>query len=197
MSEPEIARPGFREGREALLNATIRVVARDGFDGLTYRAVGKESGTTHGLVSYHFGNREALVHEAAAEALRRAIDSAELVPEGDDPEEFARDISTSMERDIDTHMFQYEITLQARRRPDLGREMRALYEQYCDITLEALRRMGIDATPALARMVFAAVDGIVLQQIVSRDPSQTDEAIAELHEMLRTLKSTRPVRPST
>lgn len=188
----QIARPEFGEGRDALLNATMRIVARDGFDGLTYRAVGEESGTTHGLVSYYFGNREALIHEAAVKAGRRAVESAALIPRGDVPEEFVRDLSSSMERDLDTHMFQYEMALQARRRPELGREMKVLYRQYCEITLKALRRMGIDATPALARLVFAAVDGIVLQQLVSQDTRETDEAVAELHSLLRVLQSTSP-----
>jgi AcrR family transcriptional regulator len=191
MADPdrEAVHPGFNEGREALLDATVRVVARDGFDGLTYRAVGKEAGTTHGLVSYHFGSREALIHEAAVKASRMATESAALLPGNGAPEDFLRDLSDSVERDLDSHMFQYEITLQARRRPEIGREMQALYEQYCEVTLRALGEMGIDATPAQARLVFAAIDGIVLQQVVSQDRRQTDEAVAALRDLLRTLAS--------
>jgi AcrR family transcriptional regulator len=190
VAEPQrdTSHPGFREGRDALLDATLRVVARDGFDGLTYRAVAKEAGTTHGLVSYHFGSREALVHEAAAKASRQAVDGAALMPEGAAPEDFVRDLSASVERDLHTHLFQYEMALQSRRRPDLGREIAALYEEYFDITRQALRRMGIaEATPALARFVFAAIDGIVLQHVVRADPQRTDEAVAVLHGFLRGL----------
>lgn len=187
----QVGSPGSRqetaEGREALLDATVRVVARDGFDGLTYRSVGEEAGCTHGLVSYHFGNREKLIHEAAQRASARAVKSADLVPEGDDPTDFVRDLASSMEHDLDSHMFQYELTLQSRRRPAIGRDMRTLYDGYCDLTRQALRKMGIDANPALARVVFAAVDGIVLQQVVSEDPQRTEESLAELHRLLELL----------
>jgi DNA-binding transcriptional regulator YbjK len=36
-------KPRYGEGRRALLDAAIRVVARQGLRGLTYRAVGKEA----------------------------------------------------------------------------------------------------------------------------------------------------------
>jgi AcrR family transcriptional regulator len=175
------------DGREALLAATVRVVARHGFDGLTYRAVGKEAGTTHGLVSYHFGSREALIDEAAVWASTRAAESVDLTPAGGAPDDFVRGLADSIERDIDSHMFQYELTLQARRRPGLGDEMRAVYRRYCELTLQALRSMGVDATPALGRLVFATLDGIVLQQIMSEDPTQTQETIDELHRILTIL----------
>lgn len=188
-SAPQAAEPS--DGREALLAATVRVVARDGFDGLTYRAVGKEAGTTHGLVSYHFGSREALIDEAAVWASTRATASVDLAPHGDAPHDFARGLASSIEVDIDAHMFQYELTLQARRRPTLGTEMRAAYRRYCELTLRALRDMGIKADAALGRLVFAALDGLVLQQIMSEDPVQTQESIEELHRVL-TILAERP-----
>ncbi len=196
MSEKSTAsdRPAPGAGREALLDATLRVVARDGFDGLTYRAVGAESGTTHGLVSYHFGNRETLIHEAAVRASRRAIESVALAADEDRPEAFLPDLAEAVERDLETHMFQYEITLQSRRRPELGHEMHRLYDEYCALTQRALERMGIEATPALGRVIFAAVDGIVLQHVVTGDAERTDEAMDALRGLLRSMV-TVPLTP--
>lgn len=190
----EPVRPAPGTGREALLDATLRVVARDGFDGLTYRAVGAESGTTHGLVSYHFGNREALIREAATRASRRAMESVALNAEVDRPEEFLPDLANAVEQDLESHMFQYEITLQSRRRPELGREMHQLYAEYWTMTQRALERMGIDTSPALARVIFAAVDGIVVQHIVTGDAERTDEAMDTLRGLLRSMV-TDPVAP--
>lgn len=183
--------PDTGEGRAALLEAAVRVIARDGFDGLTYRAVGQEAGTAHGLVSYYFGSREALIHEAAQWASRRAIESANLLA-GAEVTDFARDLAASVEQDLDAHMFQYELDLQARRRPAIGREMQSLYRVYCELTLDSLRRMGIDASPALARLVFAALDGIVLQQVVDQDQDRTQQTLAALHHVLRILAGAPP-----
>ena len=52
-------RPGYGEGRDALLTATVRVVARRGLRNLTYRAVAEEAGVTHGLVAHYFGWSQA------------------------------------------------------------------------------------------------------------------------------------------
>ncbi len=106
------------------------------------------------------------------------------------PEAFLPDLAAAVERDLETHMFQYEVTLQSRRRPDLGREMHGLYDEYCALTLRALEQMGIDATPALARVIFAAGDGIVLQHVVTGDAERTDQAMDALRGVLGTLAGT-------
>jgi AcrR family transcriptional regulator len=173
-------------GREALLEATLRVVAERGFDGLTWRAVAAEAGTNHSLVAYHFGTRENLIHEAAVETSRRAVESAALAPDSGLLEDFLRDLAESIERDLDSHLFQYEMALQARRRPELGGEMRALYEHYFELTARALEDAGITrADSALARFAFAAIDGIVLQHIVFGAAEATDESVRVLRDVLR------------
>jgi AcrR family transcriptional regulator len=172
-----------RPGREALLEATLRVVSERGFDGLTWRAVAAEAGTNHSLVAYHFGTRENLIHEAAIEANRRAIESAALAPESGSLEDFLRDLPASTERDLDIHLFQYEMALQARRRPELAREIRALYEKYFLVTAQVLE----DADPEIARFAFAAIDGIVLQHIVFGDADSTEASVRVLRDVLSRL----------
>jgi AcrR family transcriptional regulator len=54
----------YGDGREALLTAAVRVVARKGIRHLTYRALARQAGVTHGLVTYHFGSRDALIRAA-------------------------------------------------------------------------------------------------------------------------------------
>jgi AcrR family transcriptional regulator len=175
-------------GRQALLAATLRVVAERGFDGLTWRAVAAEAGTTHSLVAYHFGTRENLIHEAAIEASRRAVESAALAPESGLLEDFVRDLAASTERDLDIHLFQYEMALQARRRPELGSEIRALYEHYFRVTAEALGEAGIaNLDAAAARFAFAAIDGIVLQHIVFGEADHTEASVRVLRDVLRRL----------
>lgn len=58
--------PGRRapeaERRQQLLASAFAVAARDGLDGLTVRAVAAEAGLSHGLVLFHFGSKEGLLH---------------------------------------------------------------------------------------------------------------------------------------
>lgn len=193
-SEPEepdpvpSAPPPRGEVRRAILEAGVTVVARHGFDGLTYRAVAQQAGTTHGAVGYHFKTRETLIHEVALEARRLAVAGTSIVPADPDLESFARDLARSADHDLDAHLFQYELSLQARRRPELAREMQSLYEDYYDLTRQALEKVGIvEPDDDLVRFVFAAIDGLVIRQIVDDDPDSTESALAELRRMLGAL----------
>ncbi|MBS1895140.1 MAG: TetR family transcriptional regulator [Actinobacteria bacterium] len=186
--QPTAAPPARGEVRRAILEAGVTVVARHGFDGLTYRAVARQAGTTHGAVGYHFETREKLIHEVALEARRLAVAGTSIVPEDTALDSFGGDLARSAEDDLDAHLFQYELSLQARRRPELAREMRSLYEGYYDLTREALEKVGVaDPDDDLVRFVFAAIDGLVMQQIVSDDPEATEAALVELRRMLAAL----------
>ena len=193
-SEPEapdptpVAPPPRGEVRRAILEAGVTVVARHGFDGLTYRAVAQQAGTTHGAVGYHFKTREKLIHEVALEARRLAVAGTSIVPDDADLESFAGDLAQSAVEDLDAHLFQYELSLQARRRPELAREMQSLYEGYYDLTRQALEKVGLaDPDEDLVRFAFAAIDGLVIRQIVDDDPEATEAALAELRRMLAAL----------
>jgi len=174
-------------GRLALLDAAVHVVARDGLDGVSYRSVAEEAGTTAGLVFYHFGSRESLILEAAMRAGRRAV--AHAIPVGDGGlDTFLDDLSGSAERDLSDHVFQYEMAFNSRRRPEVAERMAELYAFYGEETERALASLAPgEVTPALARLVFAAIDGLVLQQMVFDEPERTDGGVRALRRALRAL----------
>lgn len=185
-------KPGYGEGREALLEAAVRVVARGGLRKLTYRAVAQEAGVTHGLVVHHFGSRDALIEEAHAYAVRTSLSVSDVEPGTGRLDDFSAGLSRMVSADLDTQAFQYELLLESRRRPELRPQLRALYDEYLAATRRELSRMlpgGAD--PALTRLVFAALDGLVLQQLVLGGPEETDEAVERLRELLRLLEEER------
>lgn len=175
-------------GRLALLDAAVRVVARDGLDGVSYRSVAEEAGTTAGLVFYHFGSRETLILEAATRAGRRAVAHALPVGDGEDLDSFLDDLSSSAERDLADHVFQYEMAFNSRRRPAVAERMAELYAFYGEETERTLAAIApVEVSPALARLVFAAIDGLVLQQVVFDDPGRTDGGVRALRRALGAL----------
>ncbi|WP_217212862.1 TetR/AcrR family transcriptional regulator [Streptomyces sp. AC550_RSS872] len=183
-------RMNYGEGREALLNAAVRVVARGGLRKLTYRAVAQEAGTTHGLVVHHFGSRDALIEAALEHAIRTSLDTSALEPGTGKISDFSAGVSDMVTADPDIQAFQYELLLEGRRRPELLPHLRALYDEYFDATYRELARMlpaGTDRP--LTRLVFAALDGLVLHQLVFGEPETTDAAIEELRALLRLLEA--------
>ncbi|MCH0564580.1 MULTISPECIES: TetR/AcrR family transcriptional regulator [unclassified Streptomyces] len=186
--KPRKRRMNYGEGREALLNAAVRVVARGGLRKLTYRAVAEEAGTTHGLVVHHFGSRDALIEEALAHAIRTSLNTSALEPGTGKVADFSAGVSEMVTADPDIQAFQYELLLEARRRPELLTHLRALYDEYFDATARELSRMLPDgADRSLTRLVFAALDGLVLHQLVFGGPETTDAAIEKLRTLLRLL----------
>ncbi|MEU6142895.1 TetR family transcriptional regulator [Streptomyces sp. NPDC047081] len=196
MTEPAERRPRKRvtygAGREALLNAAVRVVARGGLRRLTYRAVAEEAGVTHGLVVHHFGSRDALIEEALAHAIRTSLSSSALEPGTGKTEDFSVGLTEMVESGPDLQSFQYELLIEARRRPELLTHLRALYEEYFEATRRELTQMlpgPVDE--GLSRMVFATLEGLVLHQLVFGEREIIEDALEELRGVLRLLARER------
>ncbi|MBE8477618.1 TetR/AcrR family transcriptional regulator [Streptomyces justiciae] len=178
-------RVDYGTGREALLNAAVRVVAKGGLRKLTYRAVAEEAGVTHGLVVHHFGSRDALIEAALEHAVRTSASTSALEPGTGNVSDFAAGLADMVVRDPAMQTFQYELMLESRRRPELLPQIRALYGEYFDATERELSRiLPEDATPAMTRLVFAALEGLVLHQLVLGEPEVTEAALKELRALL-------------
>lgn len=183
-------RPGYGQGREALLAAAVRVVARGGLRKLTYRSVAAEAGVTHGLVVHHFGSRDALLEQALRWVVRRSIETSSLRPASGRLEDFAATLPEFIGADPDLQAFQYELKLEASRRPELQRHIDALYDAYGDAVREALAGFGVSRE--LAEIVFAALDGLVFRQVTSGDPRLTEEGVEALRRLLAAHREQSP-----
>ncbi|MFJ5304381.1 TetR/AcrR family transcriptional regulator [Streptomyces sp. NPDC088350] len=196
MTEPAGRRPRKRvtygAGREALLDAAVRVVGRGGLRRLTYRAVAEEAGVTHGLVVHHFGTRDALIEAALTHAIRSSLSSSDLEPGTGKPEDFSLGLTEMVDSGPDLQAFQYELLLESRRRPELLSHLRALYDEYFAATRRELTQMlpgPVDE--GLSRMVFATLEGLVLHQLVFGEREVVEDALDELRNVLRLLARAR------
>jgi AcrR family transcriptional regulator len=179
-------RPRHGEGREALLRATVHVVAREGLRGLTYRAVAEEAGVANTLVAHHFGSRDALLQAALEWAAEQSIGISLLEPGTGRLEDFAAGLSELIAADAGMQAFQYELALEARRRPELAPAVERMYAGYIEATRRELMRLGLDEpSEDLARAVFALLDGIALQQTLFGDAARTDAVVERLRTLLR------------
>lgn len=175
-------------GRQALIDAAIRVVGDGGLRQLTYRSVAREAGVTQGLVSHHFGSWAELVRAALEHAARTSLERSPLAP----PPKRLEDLSAGLSRRVAEapaeEAFQFEIALEARRRPDLAPVAAALYKGYLEATANALDAVGVASGPDLARLVFAAIDGLAFQQLVTGEAEGTGRSLAILHDLLASVR---------
>ena len=68
------ARDEAPQGRERLLDAAVRLIAREGIDNVRIARIATEAGVSAGLVHYHFASRDALLEEALEHSYERAGD---------------------------------------------------------------------------------------------------------------------------
>src|SRR5262249_36185228 len=116
----------------------------------------------------HFGTREAMIHEALSWAVSHSIETAHLASNNGQVSDFAEDVPRMLSEAPEEAIFQFELLLRALRTPALRDQVRTSYDEYIGAVAQTLRSFGIDDEP-LARLVFAALDGLTLQQLLYED----------------------------
>jgi len=165
----------------------VRVVSDAGLRNLTYRAVTPEARVTHGLVTRHFGTREASIAAALRYSLDNSISGITSEPGLGRIELLFRELPQLVADSPETQVFQYELTLEVRRTAGLREDVHEPYRGY----REALR-LELDAAglknDALAHLVFAALDGLVFQQTCQVNDVPIEAALDELRKILTLLQ---------
>ncbi|MCL4367782.1 MAG: TetR/AcrR family transcriptional regulator [Actinobacteria bacterium] len=174
-------RPRRGEGRESLLAAVARIVARQGIDGVTFRSVAAEAGVSPGLATYHFPNREAMLQEAMTWAVRDAIES--IARPGTSSAGFLRESVDFVAAKPGEMTFQFETIFHGLRDPGLGMHIREMYERYYDAVQDWLRREGLPAGRTTAKLALAVMDGLAVQELIFDDVDDT-RRIAEVFQGL-------------
>ncbi|MDR3361084.1 MAG: TetR/AcrR family transcriptional regulator [Bifidobacteriaceae bacterium] len=177
-------------GRAALIRATVELLAESGPTAITYRSVARRAGVTHGLVRHHFQSLDALVRAAVAQW---GADSPQATGLDSGTGRLAdlgqRLIEDVRQRGLE-HLAMYELIMGAARTGFLAEEVRQSYEGYVEAVGRALARAGLedDENRSLARLVFAALDGLVVQSLVWDDPGALDRPLEVLHDLLESLE---------
>ena len=175
----------YGTGKDALLRAVVVVVSEKGLRGLTFRSVAECAGVNNSLVAHHFGTRDALIAAALEWASDRSISASKLREAVTAGQSFTDSLLDLLLKDPELQIFQYEMILESRRRPELRAGVLALYESY----IEALTE-GHDASGAsynsrvVARMLFATLDGLVLQYLSGVERQLIQASLEEVHGVL-------------
>jgi DNA-binding transcriptional regulator YbjK len=178
--------------REQILEATLRVIGRDGREAVTHRAVAEEAGVPLGSTTYYFDSRDdllgqALKHVAVQEVERYGRLGEELRSVKSGRELADRLISelVAAAEDRVAYIAEYELWLEAGRRPDL----RDAAQSWCNAEQRsvagALEALGSSDPRADASLVVAAIDGLG-ERVLAREDDPA-KAAKEFRPELRRL----------
>ncbi|WP_087873365.1 TetR/AcrR family transcriptional regulator [Arthrobacter globiformis] len=174
----------YGDGRDALLAAVVDVVAEKGLRGVTYRSVAGRAGVNHTLITHHFGSIEGLLAATLEWAVQRSIDETGLARVADFDERFADALLDTVSAEPELQLFQFEMLLEARRKPELRALLDRLYDNYISTVEAALRARSLDMDEELSRAIFAALDGLMLQFLTFGNPAKIRAAVIQVGRLL-------------
>jgi DNA-binding transcriptional regulator YbjK len=168
------------ERRRQIIEATIRLVAREGTGGLTHRKVAREAGVPLAATTYYFDSKEALLQETlvsvAEEEIARLQSLTASAKSGPETirwllDAFVGEDSPNSEAGARTQLAQYELFLEAARRPKIRAVAREWTGAYLAVAEMALAGAGSEKPAVDARILVAMLDGLFLQQVATRSRS--------------------------
>lgn len=173
--------------RRQILDATVRIIGGQGPGAVTHRAVAAEARVPLAATTYYFASKEALFNEALAasvqsdltelEVLARTIERSPTSVEAFGAS-IARFLVAQLGRRRTTVIAQYELTLEAARNPALRDAARASAEAYVRLCQTMLEKIGSADPPGDARLLFAVMDGLLLDQLSAPVSSFDTDAVA-------------------
>jgi DNA-binding transcriptional regulator YbjK len=159
--------------RRALLEATLRIIERDGVAGVTHRRVTAEAGLPATAAAYHFASITDLLEAALLQADEKSAAVLAAIADKDDPiHELAEWLVTDFAEQRQRCTAEYELFLYAARTPQL----RTAALRWTTDLSKLVATWTEDA--AARRRVTSYVDGMLIQAVVSGDipPAQVIDA---------------------
>jgi AcrR family transcriptional regulator len=160
-----------------ILEAAKRVLARDGFRGLTFETIAREAGENPALIRYHFGSKAglltALVDAVMYQESVELIEQLTAVPPGDERRAQLLRLHQGLPEDRDAYRMFFELIPHILRDEELQPHLRDLFEWYRRLDAWALKEPG-DREPAahiapMALLTVAIADGVALQKLADPD----------------------------
>ncbi|WBQ04432.1 TetR/AcrR family transcriptional regulator [Kribbella sp. CA-293567] len=168
--------------RQELIEATLRVVAKDGVSGVSHRTVAREAGQPATAAAYYFDGIDDLLTAALTSCMDEDADRmrrlAEAVDGGADSIRLLADLMAEVIRDPRRLLAEYELYLLAAR----DERLRGPTDRWLTAVAEFARRHTDD--PVRVQTVVATVDGLMLQALLTDQPSTSAQFEAVLRLLL-------------
>jgi AcrR family transcriptional regulator len=157
-----------REVRQRLRRAAVELIAERGWRAVSTRLVAERAGVGAGLVHYHFASLDALLREAAVEAMRETEAGMDtLLEAAHGPRELIAMLLGVLDeytgQDAMSTAF-LETYLAATRDPALHADVAVIITGFRDRMAGWLAGHGVADPEAVATVLGAAVDGLVLHR---------------------------------
>jgi DNA-binding transcriptional regulator YbjK len=183
-------RPRGAARREALLEAVLEILAEVGAEAVTHRRVAEQAQLPLASTTYWFDSKEDLLTAALQLAAERDVarlhELADQLRERDPLEAVLATVLDPVDEPANraSLMATYALLLEAARRPALQELARHWTDAYLETIGELLQRAGSARPRDDARLILAAADGLLLEQLAAGDADDPRPALARLIQIL-------------
>lgn len=181
---------------DLILDAAMRVLARDGSSGLTIAAVAEEADVSRGLLHYYFRNKEDMLVQMMQRSGRDAWGIMGSIAESaTSPEDFA-DLATQglrrfTEEQTAAMILLVEVMAVSRTNPRIRQEFAAVFEKSREIWVEEMEKLAEEgrirpttSLAGLATILKALTYGIGLSVEAVPGMGKDEETWRTLHQVI-------------
>jgi TetR/AcrR family transcriptional regulator, regulator of biofilm formation and stress response len=182
--------------RLAILEATLTLIGKGGSAAITHRAVAEEAGVPLAATTYYFASKDDLVRCAFALAVEddvAALRLSQIVLDGESPTpkavagRLAQLLTSRLGDERSTLLVQYELELEAARRPELAEMSRAWMAAYVEVITPALEALGSPSPSDDAWLLITSIGGVELELLASNEPQPDGPLQHSLERLLTAL----------
>lgn len=167
--------------RRAILQATLRVISERGVGAVSHRTVAVEADVPLASTTYYFKSLDDLLEGALRlfvdEEAARLTMLAERIEGQDLP---ALEVARLFRSELDTDVAQFELYVEAARRPALREVARRSIELYSTVAAAGLRAAGVNEPAIDPRAFVALFDGYGLHRVTGCDDQGLEDALLAL-----------------
>lgn len=161
--------------RRAIIDATLRVVARDGVGAVSHRNIAREAEVPPASIAYYFEGIDDLLVATLLESCETLITEVDRLrgqvrDNSDWPRVIAEALATMVRDQRERTLGEYELYLLAARRPAL----RPAARRWIEVTTGFIND-GAGGDGPVIRALFAAIDGLLMQALIADEPPTADD----------------------
>ncbi|WP_439662269.1 TetR/AcrR family transcriptional regulator [Lentzea sp. HUAS TT2] len=153
--------------RRAIVEATLRVIEREGVAGVTHRSVAREAGVPTTAPTYYYATLDDLLIATLLWSAEELCDDVLHVVAHGSAREIAKCLARAVDENRGRTLAEYELYLLAGRRPELKPAAR----RWLDLAVEVAE----PKDPVAFRAFLAAVDGLLIQGLIADVAPNEDE----------------------
>jgi DNA-binding transcriptional regulator YbjK len=176
--------------RDAILRATLALLADEGTGALSNRRIAAEAGVSLGSLTYHFPSQATLLRESLLLYVNEEVERLEAVAaalraRNPSPAEVAAEVEALIARPSGGPgpLAELELHLQAARDPELQDASRRCFAAYDALAADALATLGVPDPERHAGAVVALIVGLGLRRLgtaASDSAAVTDALLTHL-----------------